>query len=62
MLQNSACEAGGALKVINHVRRAVLFGCLLTLITYGLNVGIVAGDMIEEEWRGLEQESGRLSY
>lgn len=50
------------MKVINHVRRAVLFGCLLTLITYGLNVGIVAGDMIEEEWRGLEQESGRLSY
>jgi diguanylate cyclase (GGDEF)-like protein len=50
------------LKVKNYVRRAVLLGCLLTLITYGLNVAIVAHDMIDDEWRGLERESGRLSF
>lgn len=49
------------MKVKNYVQPTVLLGCLLTLITYGLNVAIVAR-VIDDEWRGLERESGRLSF
>ena len=58
----SVRREGRHLKVNHYVRRAVILSCLLILVTYLINISIVALDLVDEEWRDLEQESLRLSF